>query len=569
MTKFSGAALWAKKEAHAGDRLPYLSLVDENVALLRDGSLMLSLLVPGISFETADSEELNAHTATREVMLRSALDARFVLYHHVIRRRVHVELDARFDDPLAAHIDACWREKLAAGALFVNDQFVTLVRRPARGKAGWAERLSRMMKQRGQERPEAEPADVRALRSAAAAMVASLGAYGARLLGEYDGASGTCSEVLELLSALYNGEMRPVRRPSEETEIGRMLPYKRLNFGLDALELRGAGGGTFAAMVSLKDYPDSTGPGLTDALLRLPQELVLTETYAPSDRQVARERIDLQRDVALALAELSAATDRAKLARDNAAQDASLANTARILVEVGRDPPLRQLRAEAALAEAQAAEVQTFSAMLAARRTLATLIVSDDPELTAEAMSLPQRGAVEDPELVNIDERLVEAEQRVSAARTTLAQTAATPDVTVSGGLRRFSDGRDSAFVAGISVPIPIRDRNRGGIEAARADAAASQFEVVRVRAEARRDRSQARMLVDAAEARLAALQGPGLAQAEEAARLAQIGYNAGRFSLLELLDAQSALTTARLAIIEARFDRARAEAALARATAQ
>lgn len=284
---------------------------------------------------------------------------------------------------------------------------------------------------------------------------------------------------------------------------------------------------------------------------------------------LARERIDLQRDVALALAELSAATDRAKLARDNAAQAASLANTARILVEVGRDPPLRQLRAEAALAEAQAAEVQTFSAMLAARRTLATLIVSDDPELTAEAMSLPQRGAVEDPELVNIDERLVEAEQRVSAARTTLAQTAATPDVTVSGGLRRFSDGRDSAFVAGISVPIPIRDRNRGGIEAARADAAASQFEVVRVRAEARRDRSQARMLVDAAEARLAALQGPGLAQAEEAARLAQIGYNAGRFSLLELLDAQSALTTARLAIIEARFDRARAEAALARATAQ
>ena len=98
---------------------------------------------------------------------------------------------------------------------------------------------------------------------------------------------------------------------------------------------------------------------------------------------LARERIDLQRDVALAFAELSAATDRAKLARDNVGQAASLANTARILVEAGRDPPLRQLRAEAALAEAQAAEVQTFSAMLAARRTLATLIVSDDPELTA------------------------------------------------------------------------------------------------------------------------------------------------------------------------------------------
>ena len=167
MGLFSGGAPHsgglAKKEAHAGDRLPYRSLIDENVVLLRDGSVMISLLVPGLAFETADSDELNAHTATREVLLRSALDARFVLYHHVIRRRVHVELDARFDDPMAAHIDARWREKLAGGALYVNDQFVTLVRRPARGKAGWAERMSRWMKRGG------EPGRGRSGRSARAA----------------------------------------------------------------------------------------------------------------------------------------------------------------------------------------------------------------------------------------------------------------------------------------------------------------------------------------------------------------------------------------------------------------
>ncbi|MBK9010636.1 VirB4 family type IV secretion/conjugal transfer ATPase [Novosphingobium sp.] len=294
---FSGGATpisaWGRKEQLAGDRLPYLSLIDENVVLLRDGSAMISLLVPGIGFETADSDELNAHTATREVVLRSALDARFVLYHHVVRRRVHVELDGRFDDPVAAHIDARWRERLASGALFVNDQFVTLVRRPARGKAGWADRLARMVRRSGADTVEAEPADLRALRAAATAMVASLGAYGARLLGDYDSPTGRCSEVLELLSALYNGEMRPVRRPAEGTDLGRMLPYKRISFGLDAMELRGAGETGFGALISLKDYPDVTSPGMTDALLRLPFELVLTESYAPSDRQVARERIDL------------------------------------------------------------------------------------------------------------------------------------------------------------------------------------------------------------------------------------------------------------------------------------
>ncbi len=134
---------------------------------------------------------------------------------------------------------------------------------------------------------------MRALRAAAGSLVASLSSYGARLLGDYQGASGTCSEVLELLSTLYNGEMRPVRRPGEAADLGRMLPYKRVSFGLDAIEQRGAEGCTFAALLSLKDYPDSTAPGLTDALLRLPCEMVLCESYAPSDRQLARERIDL------------------------------------------------------------------------------------------------------------------------------------------------------------------------------------------------------------------------------------------------------------------------------------
>ncbi|GGC32811.1 type VI secretion protein [Novosphingobium marinum] len=284
---------WAKKEALAGDRLPYLALVDQNVVLLRDGSVMLSLMVPGLAFETADAEELNAHAATREVLLRSVLDSRFVMYHHVIRRRVDVELDAEFEDSLAAHIDARWREKMAGGALFVNDQFVTLVRRPARGKAGWAEKLSRRMKRKRDTAIEADIGDVRALRAAATSLLAALSPYGARLLGDYDAPAGECSEVLELLSALYNGEMRPVRRPSDGTDIGHMLPYRRASFGLDALELRGSSGASFAAMVSLKDYPDFTAPGLTDSLLRLPCELVLTESYAPSDRQLSRERIDL------------------------------------------------------------------------------------------------------------------------------------------------------------------------------------------------------------------------------------------------------------------------------------
>ena len=297
MVKWIGPAAWSAKEARVGDRLPYARLVDENTVLLRDGSVMSAIQVPGLLFETEDSDALNAHAATREVMLRSTLDARFVMYHHVIRRRVEVELEAEFPEALSRHIDARWKQRLAGGSLFINDQFVTLIRRPARGKTGLPERMSKLFARSRQEELEADPKDIRSLKAAITGLVASLQNYGAVVLGDYQAPAsangGTNSEMLELLSALYNGEMRPVRRPSPETDIGHMLPYRRASFGLDAMELRGSAAPDFAAILGLKDYPEATSPGLLDNLLRLPFEMVVSESYAPNERTTAKERIDL------------------------------------------------------------------------------------------------------------------------------------------------------------------------------------------------------------------------------------------------------------------------------------
>ncbi|NVE94926.1 VirB4 family type IV secretion/conjugal transfer ATPase [Altererythrobacter lutimaris] len=295
MTKWIGPAAWSAKEAHAADRLPYLRLVDENTVLLRDGSVMSSIQVPGLLFETEDSDALNAHSAAREVMLRSTLDSRFVLYHHVIRRRVEVELQSDFEEPLSRHIDQRWKERLAGGSLFVNDQFITVIRRPARGKAGLAERAAKLWNRTSSRDIEPDPKDVRTLKSTITGIVASLQSYGAATLSEYTSpqTGKANSELLELLSALYNGEMRPVRRPYNETEIGHMLPYRRTSFGLDAMETRGSGAPDFSAILGLKEYPEATSPGLLDNLLRLPFEMILTESYAPAERTTAKERIDL------------------------------------------------------------------------------------------------------------------------------------------------------------------------------------------------------------------------------------------------------------------------------------
>ncbi|QXQ05680.1 VirB4 family type IV secretion/conjugal transfer ATPase [Sphingosinicellaceae bacterium] len=290
MAKWKGPAAWGQKEARAGDRLPYARHLDANTLMLRDGSAMRMIQVPGLAFETEDSEALDHHLGVREVMLRSALDARFVIYHHVVRRRVSVQLDHGIEAPFAAMLDARWQQRLDERRLFVNEQVLSIVRRPARGKTGWPERLRRRM---GGARVDVDVADLRALDAATTALLAGLGAYGGRMLGTYDGSGGRCSEPLEMLSAIYNGEMRPVLLPSYDVDVGHHIPYARVSFGLDAIEVRRAGGREFAGVISMKDYPDTTRAGLIDGVLRLPHELVLTESFAPADRQVARERIDL------------------------------------------------------------------------------------------------------------------------------------------------------------------------------------------------------------------------------------------------------------------------------------
>ncbi len=292
--KWTGPAAWGKKEARAGDRLPYARHLDDHTLQLRDGALMQVLAIAGMPFETETADQLNHMLGVREVMLRSALDGRFILYHHVIRRQIGIALAAEFDSPFAAELDRQWRERLGTKQLFINEQFLTLVRRPARGKAGWPERVARLLGRTiDGDSEEIDPALIRELDAAAQALLSSLEPYGARQLGCYPSREGQCSEALELLSALYNGEMRPVLRPADDVDLGHHIPYRRLSFGLDTLELQGAGMHDFAGVLSVKDYPGTTRAGLIDGVLRLGSECVLTETFAPADRQIARERMDL------------------------------------------------------------------------------------------------------------------------------------------------------------------------------------------------------------------------------------------------------------------------------------
>jgi len=306
------------REALAGDRLPYLRHLDDRTMLTRDGLLMQVVRLGGLMFETADTDELNYRKALRDSMLQAIGTSRFALYHHIVRRRVAPRVDGSFADAFSQDLDTRWRSRLEDKALFANDLYLTVVRRPLKGRGGIADRLAKLLRGSADDRADGWLAEERrALDAAVEQLVAALGSYAPQVLSAYDAPFGLASEPLEFLSALYNAEYRPVRMP--HGDVGQYLPYRRVSFGQNALELgvTGEAPRLFAAMLSIKDYPGHTFPGMFDDLLRVPFEFVVSQSFAFVDRSaglgamnLALRRMRAADDEAVSLrAELSEAKD--------------------------------------------------------------------------------------------------------------------------------------------------------------------------------------------------------------------------------------------------------------------
>jgi type IV secretion system protein VirB4 len=283
----------AARETSAGKHLPYAAQIDDHTIITRDGLLLQTLRLRGLLFETADARELNYRLELRDAMLQAIGSARFALYHHIVRRKVETDLEGDFGDGFAADVDRWWRARMATRQIYVNDLYLTLVRRPLQGRIGIPARMASWFNRATGTRAAELANDLRELNAAREALTASLGGYEPRTLGLYETANGIASEPLEFLSSLYNQTTRPVLLPYED--VGHYLPARRVSFGPDTIEHGQAGDSPrlFSAIVSVKDYAAQTTPGMFDALLRLPIELTITQSFGFVERSAALGRMNL------------------------------------------------------------------------------------------------------------------------------------------------------------------------------------------------------------------------------------------------------------------------------------
>lgn len=283
--------------------------------------------------------------------------------------------------------------------------------------------------------------------------------------------------------------------------------------------------------------------------------------------RLAIARADLAQSVREQFARAIASREKLAQATETVERARELARVAGVLVDAGRDPPLRALRARSALAQAQAEREAAEADEIAARSSLAALFGVSTPVIAVgDNLDVPPQQSV--PEAA-LDVRLADAERAAAqfAVRQQLAETRIDPAVGV--GVRHVRESGDFGLVAGVSMPLRVFDRNQGNIAAARSALAASDARRASTLATTTARARNATANVAAAQRRVEALERAAVPEATEALRLAELSYREGRATLLELLDVQNAYTTSRTALTEARLALALATAELARIAAQ
>ena len=285
-------------------------------------------------------------------------------------------------------------------------------------------------------------------------------------------------------------------------------------------------------------------------------------------------RLDLIRDITTAYAELVAAQRELTVIEEERKLAEEVRNSVAARVEAGKEPPIQKNKAEIELSSSVIALDRARRAVNTKEQALMGLMGGGIGDFAIDAKSLPtltepepftyyQERLVQTPDAKGLEADVTQAQSALS-----LEKASAFPDPTLGFGVKQFREDDSQAFVAGISLPIPVFNLNRAGIQRAGHELNAAKLEQRGGQLTLETSLMEAYENFVSAYREASALNSSVLPGAEEAFSFSRQGYDAGKFGYLEVLDAQRTLFDARRQYNEAVLDYHRQRASIERMTA-
>ncbi len=266
--------------------IPYVRHVDETTIALESRALMVIVALDGVSFETADVLDINALHRDLNTLHRNIADERLALWTHLIRRRDNSYPEGIFKASFSARLNEIYRARMVGEDLFCNDLYLSIIWSPPRDPAEKAARLLSRLRRSRQTGGELDEEALKQLHDKVVDITAGLKRFEPRVLSLYEQDGLLFSEPSEVLHQLVGG--RRERIPLTEGRIASAIYSDRVIVGRETIEIRHEAKSRFAGMLSLKEYPATTRPGMLDDVLTSPFELILSQSFSFVSKADAR-----------------------------------------------------------------------------------------------------------------------------------------------------------------------------------------------------------------------------------------------------------------------------------------
>ncbi|MGH8470607.1 MAG: TolC family protein [Gammaproteobacteria bacterium] len=348
------------------------------------------------------------------------------------------------------------------------------------------------------------------------------------------------------LALKANPELAPFSREIRAREAGvlqaRLFPNPELS--VTAANLGNA---------VLKDFDGPQTTVSLSQLILLGGKRARGMAVAGLDRDLAAwdyetKRMDVLTRVVQAFVEVLSAQEGLALANDLMALAERVVEAAAARVRAGKVSPVEETRARVTLASVKIEQARAALELEAARKRLAATWGSTIPRFQSAQGKLDQVLPI--PTLEELIRRLTQnpdlarwaAELAQRQAAIDLEESRAVPDLTVSLGVTQFTDTDDSAPVAGVSIPLPVLNRNQGNIEAAHQRLTKAMEERRAAEVLVTTALNSAYQSLAAAHAEVTTLRQEVIPGAQSAFEAVSRGYRLGKFGFLDVLDAQRTL---------------------------
>jgi cobalt-zinc-cadmium efflux system outer membrane protein len=271
--------------------------------------------------------------------------------------------------------------------------------------------------------------------------------------------------------------------------------------------------------------------------------------YTKADAELETKKAEIHANVVLAFYEVLVSQERVTLANSSMEVAASALDAAAKRVKAGKSSPVEQTKSNIAAASANIELVQAKTLLSNSRKRLSALWGVNTPNFeraTGDVTSIPNIKSMNDLQgLVDAAPSVKLAKEEINAreAMTKIERSKAVPNITLSAGVLNNQElGGLNQALLGLSIPIPVFDRNQGNVQEAVSRKSKAEDELVALRI-----RIQANLLtqyerLSAAKQASMALQNDILPNAQSAFDAANRGFSLGKFNFLDVLDAQRTL---------------------------